>query len=97
MPKQRTRAKGFLIVIVVLTGMMVVSQYLETRRPPAEQEAIVARGRVLYASLCQECHGARMEGGRIPATGQDVSPLTGTALRVYFRVMPEGTENWIDY
>ena len=81
--------------LVLLVGGTVIYQYAAAYRPQTQRNALLARGRALYGTLCQDCHGERMEGRALPTTGEVVQPLSKRGFRVFFYLMPSGMEGFV--
>ena len=110
--------KRYALLAVLLACYIVGVAVFAARRPPqadridADNPALVAWGRTVYASYCAACHGARLEGqpdwrragpnGRLPAPPHDESGHTWhhadrELIRVVRRGLVAGEDRPSDY
>lgn len=87
----RILAWSLVLLIVGTLGY----QYAAAYRPESERAALLSQGRALYATLCHDCHGDRMEGRTLPSTGEVVQPLDKRGFRFFFYLMPAGMEGFV--
>jgi mono/diheme cytochrome c family protein len=87
------RYTGASLLLLVLGA--VAYEYAAAYHPPAERTAMLERGRAIYRSICQECHGGQMEGRMIAERNLVVPPLNKPGFRTFFFLMPADMEGFV--